>query len=87
MPNILFEAMASGLPILSSKNDPMPEFLKKNAIYFDPDDIHSIVKKILYSSKKIELLKTLQSIISAQQKNIIGKTIIIKQLYSLIKQF
>ena len=45
MPNILFEAMASGLPILSSKNDPMPEFLKKNAIYFDPDDIHSIVKK------------------------------------------
>ena len=52
MPNILFEAMASGLPILSSKNDPMPEFLKKNAIYFDPDDIHSIVKKSYIHQKK-----------------------------------
>lgn len=71
MPNILFEAMASGLPILSSKNDPMPEFLKKNAIYFDPDDIHSIVKKILYSSKKIELLKTfaINNISSAKKYN------------------
>ena len=27
--NILIEAMASGLPILSSKNEPMPEFLGK----------------------------------------------------------
>ena len=49
----------------------MPEFLKKNAIYFDPDDIHSIVKKILYSSKKIELLKTIaiNNISSAKKYN------------------
>ena len=43
--------MASGLPILSSKNDPMPEFLKKNAIYFDPDDIIRCKKKS-YIQKK-----------------------------------
>lgn len=49
MPNILIEAMASGKPILSSNIDPMPEFLLKNALYFNPYNINSIAKKILYS--------------------------------------
>ena len=53
MPNILLEAMASKIPILSSNLSPMPEFLKKNAIYFDPDNVVSIKNKILYSLKKL----------------------------------
>lgn len=56
MPNIVIEAMASGIPILSSDNNPMPEFLKSNAIYFNSEDEESITKKILYSMKKYELL-------------------------------
>jgi glycosyltransferase involved in cell wall biosynthesis len=37
MPNILLEAMDSGLPIASSNRGPMPEMLDKAAVYFDPE--------------------------------------------------
>jgi len=37
MPNILLEAMASGLPIVCSNRGPMPEILGKAGIYFDPE--------------------------------------------------
>src|SRR5204863_6991078 len=37
MPNILLEAMASGLPIACSKRGPMPEILGNAGVYFDPD--------------------------------------------------
>jgi len=37
LPNILLEAMASGLPIASSKHGPMPEVLKAAGVYFDPE--------------------------------------------------
>ena len=37
MPNILLEAMASGLPIACSKRGPMPEMLGNAGIYFDPE--------------------------------------------------
>ena len=47
MPNILLEAMASGLPIASSNRGPMPEILKDGGVYFNPEDINSI-KKALY---------------------------------------
>jgi len=42
MPNILIEAMASGLPIVCSNHHPMPEFLKDAGMYFDPLDANSI---------------------------------------------
>jgi len=35
-PNILIEAMASGLPIASSRVPPMPEVLGDAGVYFDP---------------------------------------------------
>lgn len=46
MPNILIEAMHSGLPILSSRKEPMPEFLKDAGEYFDPMSIESIKNTI-----------------------------------------
>ena len=38
MPNILMEAMASGLPIICSSSNPMPEFLENAGLYFNPNN-------------------------------------------------
>ena len=46
MPNILIEAMQSGLPIACSKYPPMPEFLEEAGLYFDPLDINSIYRTL-----------------------------------------
>lgn len=43
LPNILIEAMASGLPIASSNRGPMPEILGGSGIFFDPERVSSIV--------------------------------------------
>lgn len=52
MPNILIEAMSSGLPIASSNYGPMPEILQDGGVYFDPDKtaeitgaIHELISK------------------------------------------
>lgn len=42
LPNILIEAMASGLPVASSDRGPMPEVLGSAGLYFDPEDPASI---------------------------------------------
>lgn len=46
MPNILIESMASGLPIVCSNKEPMPEFLKHNGYYFNSKDVESITNAI-----------------------------------------
>lgn len=46
LPNILLEAMASGLPIACSNRGPMPEVLGDAGVYFDPEDPESIVEAI-----------------------------------------
>jgi len=61
MPNILIEAMSSGLPIASSSYEPMPEFLKDAGLYFDPrnvNEIESALEKMLVDT---ELRKTLSN--------------------------
>jgi glycosyltransferase involved in cell wall biosynthesis len=53
MPNILIEAMASGLPIACSDRGPMPEILKDAGVYFDPeisDSIANAVQKLMISA-------------------------------------
>ena len=50
LPNILIEAMSSGLPIASSNMGPMPEVLSNGGVYFNPLDVDSIydaLKKIM----------------------------------------
>ena len=52
MPNILLEAMASGLPIACSNRGPMPEVLGDAGAYFDPEnaaDIARVVRELLAS--------------------------------------
>ena len=47
MPNILIEAMASGLPIACSNFNPMPEFIENACIYFNPTRINEIEQALL----------------------------------------
>ena len=47
MPNTLIEGMASGLPIACSDRGPMPEVLKDAGVYFDPENVQSIVDALL----------------------------------------
>lgn len=44
LPNILIEAMASGIPICCSNRSPMPEIGKDACLYFDPTDPDSIAR-------------------------------------------
>ena len=47
MPNILLEAMSSGMPILCSNYEPMPEFLRDGGLYFDPTNIDDLTLKLM----------------------------------------
>jgi len=44
MPNVLLEAMASGLPIACSKRGPMPDILGDAGDYFDPEQPEQIAQ-------------------------------------------
>lgn len=46
LPNILVEAMASGIPICCSNRSPMPEIARDACAYFDPSDPGSIAAGI-----------------------------------------
>ena len=46
MPNILLEAMASGLPIACSDRGPMPEIAQDAVVYFDPEDPVTIANAV-----------------------------------------
>ena len=59
MPNILIEAMSSGLPILCSNYSPMSEFLKDGGEYFNPTSVKSTEKSILKFIKDHELRQNL----------------------------
>ncbi|MDO9153332.1 MAG: glycosyltransferase family 1 protein [Paludibacter sp.] len=47
MPIILIEAMTAGLPIACSASGPMPEVLKDNGFYFDPENVDSITEALV----------------------------------------
>ncbi|WP_272152045.1 glycosyltransferase family 4 protein [Tenacibaculum aiptasiae] len=55
MPNILIEAMTSGLPIACSNFGPMPEVLGDAGVYFDPTNVNSIYEaiKLMLNNKQL----------------------------------
>ena len=46
LPNILLEAMASGLPILCAARGPMPEVLGSGGVFFDPEYPASLQREL-----------------------------------------
>ncbi|AJE03040.1 glycosyltransferase family 4 protein [Geobacter pickeringii] len=55
LPNILLEAMASGLPIACSGRGPMPEVLGDAGIYFDPEKPDEIATALMCLYRDSEL--------------------------------
>jgi glycosyltransferase involved in cell wall biosynthesis len=47
LPNILIEAMASGIPVACSSEGPMPEILGAAGFYFDPHCVSSITLALI----------------------------------------
>ncbi len=62
MPNTLVEGMCTGLPIACSKRGPMPEVLKDGGVYFDPENIDSIVNALEVVINDSELRKKISTI-------------------------
>jgi len=59
MPNILIEAMSSGLPLACSDYGPMPEILRDGGVYFDPEKTNEIadaIEALVMNSKETKTL-------------------------------
>ena len=69
MPNILIEAMSSGMPIICSRFPPMPEFLKNGGVYINPNSITDIENKLLQVLLDHNLRNTISSISKNLSKN------------------
>lgn len=59
-PNILLEAIGCGVPILASRTEPMPEFAKDAALYFDENSYEDISIKISEAFNNPILLKEMR---------------------------
>jgi glycosyltransferase involved in cell wall biosynthesis len=59
MPNILLEAMGSGLPVACSSKGPMPEILGSAGVYFDPERPANIAGAILRLAESPKLREKL----------------------------
>jgi glycosyltransferase involved in cell wall biosynthesis len=55
LPNILIEAMASGLPIACSSRGPMPEVLGDGGLYFDPENARAVTEALKHLITNPEL--------------------------------
>lgn len=59
MPNILIEAMSSGIPILCSSKQPMPEFAQDSVIYYDPKSVIDLLDKFVLLISDANLRNTI----------------------------
>lgn len=59
LPNILLEKMASGLPIVSSNYEPMPEVLRNGGLYFNPESVFEIEEQLEKLVRSKDLRETL----------------------------
>lgn len=69
MPNVLVEAMASGLPIACSKMGPMPEVLGEGGLYFDPEQPRQIAETLTDLIESPSLRERLSQIAYARSHN------------------
>lgn len=69
LPNILLEAMSSGLPIACSNVEPMPSVLKEGGIYFDPFSSESVYKSVKKLISSPLLRETFSSVAFEESKN------------------
>jgi glycosyltransferase involved in cell wall biosynthesis len=65
-PNILLEALAAGKPVLCSDYQPMPEFARDAALYFDPYDPPSLTRHLMRVLADPELRQRLGQMSRAQ---------------------
>ena len=63
MPNILIEAMSSGLPILCSNKEPMNEFILDGAIYYNAKDVNDTILNLKHAILNTNL-RTIKSNLS-----------------------
>ena len=67
MPNILIEAVCSGLPVISSNYGPMVEIIGDEGIYYNPTSVESTydaLKRAIRDSKKRDLLSKISENLS-----------------------
>ena len=69
LPNILIEAMASGLAIACADKNPMTEVLGDAGLYFNPEDPQSIARSIKELILNQELRKKLSELAHQKGKN------------------
>lgn len=55
-PNILLEAIGCGVPVIASKTEPMPEFLKGAGLYFNEKSYQEIYDCLIYVLSQPELM-------------------------------
>jgi len=55
----LLEAMSTGIPIVCSNKSSLPEIIKDNTVYFDPENIEEIIAAIMKILKNNQLRKKL----------------------------
>jgi glycosyltransferase involved in cell wall biosynthesis len=84
-PNIILEAMSFGLPILSTKTPPMPEFTKKSAKFFNIDDSTDLAKKIDKLLNSQIVLNKMRKL-SFTRSNIYSWDLFTKQVIDLCKK-
>jgi len=59
LPNIVLEAMASGLPIACSNRGPMPEILGDGGLYFDPQNVEEMTVSLAKLLEQADLREKL----------------------------
>ncbi|GEM_PF-2193864 len=83
---VLIEAMASGLPIITSKLDTLMEVVKDASILVDPYNVHNISDKVsdLLKSKKIRTKLIKSSLLNSRKFNTKKTINEYSKLYNLI---
>ena len=75
------EAMTQRTPVAVSKNSALPEINKKAALYFDPDDVNSI----LYTLKNVVFNKKVRKKLIYKSRNLLKKYDVKKNIKKTIK--